>query len=471
MRVTLDWDDAPALAANFGEAVRGLTGDGDLWDLAASANGDQIATAELLAAEDDPDADDPEEIQSALSAFADAKADVSPTTLQSVADRLDLETLPDGSHFAGYGNTLSIRGMLNLRGAFGDDGRRLDLDEERVDRGSPHLQILFDRKHIQRTENPANRSEEGETWQSGNKAQFIAGRELVPAEDRIKNEDGSLNYPKIIELLSADEYFGSRADLYRTIQGRTNTPDTRPAARAYDHVNDRRPIQRSEKKALRDYAEDRGLGHYREGRARTVTYTDELAEGTAERSRRSLVEYVDIVWDDGGGDGPDTERDTDSYFRELNITTSTVNENNTNRQLKVSHDKAVKHAMDRLNPTSPRNDVTLQHRRDRAANVGQADGSPPVGEMGEASRNPDSLNWEDRRLDADEVEKYLDNLPLDGRPNAVAERERSEKNPVVEVTLYGEDPINDPPLWHVLLIDDGDKLADATVIEDSRGWW
>jgi len=469
MRVTLDWDDAPSLAANFSEAVRGLTGPSDIWDLSASANGEPVAPSELIDAVDD--GDDPEDIQAALSAFAEARGDsVSPTTLREVADQLDLETLPDGSHFAGYGNTLSLSGMLNLRGAFGDDGRRLDLDRDRLERGSPHLQLLFDRKYIKRTEDPANvePGDDIDAWQSGTPARYVAGASIVDSSERIKDESGRIDYVRVIEILSSDEYFGSRAELYRQIQGRKNTPDTRPSQRGYQHVNGLRPIQRAEKKALRDYAEDRDIGHYGGGRARDVTYSDDLPTGVASRRRRALVEYVDVVWDDGDGGDRDAG---DDYFRELNITTSTVNENNTNRQLKVTHDKAVQRAMDRLNPTSPRNDVTLKHRRDRAANIGQSDGRPPMGEMGRASRNPDSLNWEDRRLDADEVENYLDNLPVDGRPNAVAERERAETNPIVEVTLNGEDPVNDDPEWHVLLIDDGNRLSDATVIRDSRGWW
>ena len=466
MRVTLDWDSAPALAANFREALRALTGSADLWDLAASANGEPVPPSDLTGP--DVDADTAEEVQTALDAF-DALTEVDPSELQSVADRLDLEALPSGSHFAGYGNTLSVDGMLRLRGAFGDDETRLKLDEARVDRGSPHLQLLFDRKYISRTETPRNTDADGPTWDSGNPARYVAGRDLTPASERVKDPDtGRLDYVQIIDTLSSDRYFGSRADLYRQIQGRKNTPDTRPTARAYDHVNGRRPIKRAEKKALRDYAEDRGIGHYADGRARDTVYSDELPEDTAAERRRALVEYVDIVWDDGDAED---DRAGDDYFRELNITTSTLNEHNTNRQLKVTHDHAVREAMDRLNPTSPMNGITLEHRRERAADVQQADGGLPTPTTGEATRNPDSLNWEDRRLDGDEAEAYLDNLPLLNHPDAVRVRDAAEKHPIIEITLYGQDPVNDPPIWHAIILDDGDRVTDGTVIEDSNGWW
>lgn len=468
MRVTLDWDDAPALASNFAEAVRGLTGDPSVWDLAASANADSLRPAEVLDAGNggDTDADTAEAVQTALDAFEDAQ-DADPETLRRVADRLDLDSLPDGSHFTGYGNRLSIDGMLNLRGAFGDDGRRLDLDRNRVERGSPHLQLLFDRKHISRREDPANKAEDGPTWTTGRPAAYVAGTNITDVEERVKDpETGRLDYPKIIEMLAEHPDFGSRAALFRRIQDRGSVDvSTRPSARGYDLVNERddREPTRAEKKALRDYAEDRDLGHYSGGRARRTVYTDELPEGVAARERRALVEYVDVVWSDKDSEDRGPE---DDYFRELNVTTSTLNENNTNRQVKVTHDHSVRHAMECLNPTG-RGGVTLEHQRERAANVDQADGQPPIGEMGETTRNPDSLNWEHRQIDADEAERYLGNLPVD----TVAEADRAETNPIVEVTLYGEDPVNDPPIWHVIVLDDGDRLSQGTIIKDSMGWW
>jgi hypothetical protein len=466
MRVTLDWDDAPALASNFNEAVRALVGDAGLWDLAASSNGDLIEPDGLVRAGAVADVEDAEDIQTALGDFDAARSD--PEALADVADRLDLDSLPNGSHFAGYGRELTVPGMFNLRGAFGDDGDRLTLDRNRWDRGSPHLQILFDRKYIDRHENPANTDEDGPTWQSGRPARWVAGSEVLDSSARLKDPDsGRLDYQKVLEQLADHPDFDSRAAVMRRVQERGSVDvSTDPSKRGYDLANGRRPFTRNEQKALRDYAEDRSLGHYRDGRARDMEYEDTLPEGTADRRRRCLIEYVDIVWDQGG---PEDRDPGDDYFRELNVTTSTVNENNTNRQMKVTHDKAVQRAMDALNPTSSKNGVTLTHDRDRAANIDAAIGALPDG-AGGPSRNPDSLNWEDRRLDSDEVERYLDNLTM--HTSNPAHIDRAETNPLVEVTLYGDDPVGAPdPIWHVIVIDDGDRLADGTIIEDSRGWW
>lgn len=446
MRLTLDWDSPERISGNY-PAVEGIR----------SAQG--LQRQERVSANGEPDAltvDTPEGEQ----------------------------PRPSKLHYILHGLDGSPVDMLNTRQQLGDDDRRLSLDTARWQRGSPHLQLLFRQKYIPVREEPRDGAQGAAVHRTGKPAEIIAGvGHGFPAEEQVKRANGSLMYPKIARLLAELDRtrFDSGAALMDRIKERKNVTyskrsadlfyDVKEAKRNWVTGDAKTQAQRAVKKALRDWAEAEGIGHYQDGRAGANSPAEPLR--TPAIRRRAYVEYMDIVWTQKGED----DRKGSDYFRELNITTSTVNERHTNKQLHYSHQDVALAAKDALDPTSDKNNAKLEHERGPAPS--RAEAQPRSALQEDIVRAGDSRMWADSQIDADEIDAYLDNIPAD-RTDSMAPhnltpeevRRKAERNIIFEVTLYDSD--GERAIWHVLGVDDtdsGESIRHATILRDTKGWF
>jgi len=385
MRVTLDWDTAAEQQDNLEAAKRAA--EGNPWELRRSSSG-------------------------------------------------------TGWHFIGYGVANDTPGgferMMNLRDLWGDDAKRLRLDRKRWNAGSPFMQVLYRRKYMDRTDWP------GETgYSTGNVANVVEqsdGVKASPLEEKIKTDDGSLNYPKIARLmydrLGTQSAVADRLDRARsTVSGYLNDP-TRLATLPSDSTPKRR---------LRRFARSQGIGHYAStddgGKAADdVRYID---DGDL---RRTLVEYIDVPWDWEIGEA-------DREYALLNTHTGSYNDNHSDKQLQAIHNDVTEHVLEALSPSNPETGTKLN--LDEQNTHFSVDGW---------SREPDSINWEREYLDPNEQDVYLDNLP-----NTAGKSLNAAEQPLFEIILWDEDMTE--LIWHVIGVWTGSNVRNATILKDSKGWW
>lgn len=385
MRVTLDWDEPKDRAENE-DAAKRISGD---WQLRRSSGG---------------------------TGYHFIAYDAVNSTPQTYENLIGVGTSGPG-----------------IRERLGDDEKRVSLDRKRWDMGSPFQQVLYSRKYMARGDRPP--------YTTGNTSEYIAGVKHVEDDDRIKDDDGRLDYHKIARLLARE--YGTKAALARKMDVSTSTVSrwTRDTTSGISEGN---------QKGLRRKARSQGIGHY----VRTdeggksldevdgggVHYTD------AEDTRRTLVEYIDAPWSDDMDD-PDRE------YRLCQVETGTFNRNHSAGQLRFAHEKAVETVIDRLSPTSPKNGVTLNLDRDLRSDWNDS-----------GLRNPDSVHYEAEILDPGETDVYVGNLPRQSRINGPP-----EDHIITEVILW--DSLGGSVEWHVILVDDGDGWSNHTVLTDDRGWW
>lgn len=345
----------------------------------------------------------------------------------------------DGYHYVEYDLGGGLEDMRRLRRTYGDDALRTGLDGKRMEWGSPYIGVLYHLKNIKR-------SEKSPPYSTGKRAELVERHGFGSGDGgdpsiNTKNEDGTLNYPEIIRALADHPDFGSRAALYRAIQGRESVDvDTRPTARAYDHLNGRRPIQRSEKKALRDYANSRGLGHYSkppavDGKPTRTTYHE-------------YWEMPEVEFDQQDFGGGDTDSGGDSEDYPVNIRTGTYGDPDETTVRQV-HDAVADQVVETLSP-----------------------GVWQDGDNGREYHGLDLSRWgyaisleRDRPLDRDEAARYRRST-VQNQPGISEEEAKSR--------LYedsGTDPFDQNGsgiMWEVIVYDGADAL------ERSGGtdyWW
>jgi len=355
----------------------------------------------------------------------------------------------DGYHAVGYeffNETRSaVDRMFNLRETLGDDEKRIDLDEQRWDLGSPFIQVLYSRKYMDRWERPDPSS----GYSSGNTVQVLEQSDVkIAAESRrIKDEDtGRLDYNRITQILVSDT-FDTLAEAAESLEVSGRTVRRWRDREAEPNSSNRERLKRR----ARYY----GIGHYvadEEGNghaAEDVKYVDD------DQTRRTIVEYLDVPW----GSDPSDVGDPDREYALCQVETGTFNFSHTEGQHRQAHENAVEVVQDRLSPESPINGVQLDLDRDLGRSKGwRSEGGTP------AIRNPDSVHYESEILDDGEGELYAANLPKQGRISG-----QPTSHIITEVLLWDEAMNN--VLWHVLLVDDGSDWTDHTVLRDSRGWW
>jgi hypothetical protein len=363
----------------------------------------------------------------------------------------------DGYHFVAYGAVNDTRQAYErligldpdsqgLRAAFGDDEKRIALDRKRWNLGSPFQQVLYDWKYLSRSDR--------KPFSTGNEAHVINGYNVVDEDERILNESGRLDYDRALNLLLDREGYTQR-DLAETTQLKSYRDEQGGRSRStvgryyrngglnalLDKVGSGHPLLR----VVRRRARSAGIGHFEDDESRTdrTQYRDG-------RTRRTLVEYIDVPWGSRPREGSDADRD----YRLAQVETGTVNENHTDGQHRYVHEQAVGRVLDRLSPTSPENGVTLDLDRDLLNPMDSPDDL----------RQPDAVHYEDTVLDDGEAEVYWGNLPnrqrIDGDP---------KDHVTVEVMLWNEEMTSVE--WHVLAVDDGDGWTQHTVLKDSTGWW
>lgn len=389
MRVTLDWDDDEAMMANL-ERAKTLAENRGGWELRQSSSG-------------------------------------------------------DGYHFIAYGavndtrtayrNLLGDRGDEGMRAEFGDDLKRVKLDRKRWDHDSPFQQVLYSRKYMSRADRPQ--------YTTGNTVETINGYNVAPEEERIKDEEtGRLDYEKMLDMARqslTQRELAERAANYADDGsfGRSTVSDYERGQTDITERNSGHPLKR----ALRRWARSNDVGHYQD---------DESADETIYRdgrTRRTLVEYIDVPWSD-------TQEEENDY-RLAQVETGTCNSNHTDGQLRKAHEEAVKRVLDRMSPDSPKNGVTLDLDRDLASDVDWT---------GKDLRQTDAVHYEEEVLDDGEAAVYWENLP-----NREQVRGDAIEHVTTEVLLWDEEM--ETIKWQVLLVDDGDGWRDHTVLKDTTGWW
>lgn len=243
----------------------------------------------------------------------------------------------NGWHYVEYDLEGDLETIRRLRTSYGDDKLRISLDGKRIDWGSPFVGVLYHMKEI--------RPNEHKPYDTDKRARLIERHWPTEDYEDIKNEDGTLNYAKVTELLADHSDFTSRAALYRRIQQRASvTVATEPKKRGYDIAKGRRSPTRAEAKALRDYAEARDLGHYGDG-AKGVP--EELA---AKPTRTTFHEYWEMpeielnAQDFGEGD-----TDDESEWFPVNIRTGTY-DGVDEVTVKQVHDRVAGKIVDTLSP-------------------------------------------------------------------------------------------------------------------------
>lgn len=371
-----------------------------------------------------------------------------------VRGRPDLDTGPDpwelrrsstngGYHYLEWDAAGDWQTVMELRQEFGDDENRIRMDMLRRNRGSPFLQVLYTTKYMERW-----------GWQpeSGNQAERIAGPGASPEEEQIKEDDGGLNYGRILSLMLGEHTQAEIAEKtalksYRDERGgrsRSTISSYARGSQSFAAVGSSHPLKR----VLRRWARSNDVGHYRDDEAQ-----DDVAF-SGER-RRTIVEYYSVPWADSDSElQANLSDDDESEERLMNVHTGTFNPNHTDGQLKGIHDEVEQHARDVLSPANTDNELP----------------NLSLDRVNQIPRENDSVNFENELLDADEARFYRANMI--GNTNAREKGidvEHAERYPVFEVVLWNDTKTD--ILWHVIGVWTGSSVSDATIIRDSRGWW
>lgn len=394
MRPTLDWDSTTLKEMHL-DAVRGRR-------------------------------DPVQENQQVLADYTDAEAGGDRWELWKSSNHHRAEDGEGGWHYIEYDVDGDIEDIRRLRSAYGDDQLRISLDGDRMEWGSPYVQVLYHMKNIQ--------PHETRPYETPNRAELVErhGPDVEEVED-IKNDDGTLDYPRIISLLADHADFGSRAALFRRVQRRGSVDiSTEASKRAYDLVNERRKPTRAEKKALRDYAEARGLGHYGDG--------DGIPEWLSEKPTRTVFhEYLQVPDVDFGDHT--YEETGDSEWLPANIRTGTYGDVD-ELTLKQVHDRIADNLTSELSPGYYQN---------------TPDGREYKGI--ELDRWKEMISLErDRPLDVDEVARYRKIL-FENQPGTSYEHVHD----LLDVDPFGEDSI----VWECIVFDSENAFESG----GSTGYW
>lgn len=363
----------------------------------------------------------------------------------------------EGWHFIGYeatNNTMQgLREMMNLRELWGDDSKRVRLDQKRMNAGSPFLQVLYRRKYMDRIDYP----EPGTGYSTGNVANVVEQNDAVKAvaeSERIKDESGRIDYTKTLRIVREKTGL-TQSEIAEKTRLKTYAKEdggiTRSTVSDYER-GERAVTSPSLKRWLRRTARSRGIGHYADtedgGKAADeVRYIDDGEQ------RRTLVEYIDVplgIKPSGKGKEYGDLEPEDREYGLLNTHTGSFNEEHGDRQLHGIHDDVTDHVMEVLSPTSP--DGTKLNLSERNAHH-SVDGW---------SREKDSINYEREFLDPGETDVYLNNLPSGDVQNPGS-------YPLFEVILWDEDMKSLE--WHVIGVWTGSNIAGATILKDTNNWW
>lgn len=366
----------------------------------------------------------------------------------------------EGYHYVEPGLPPSVDELQQLRQDFGDDQLRISLDAERVAQGSPFYQVLYHLKSIRPTEQPP--------YRTGDRAVLLERDGFGPAYDYdasdtiIKWREGDryrLDYQAVLRQLRDHPDFGSAAAVYRHVVGRSSVElTTEPRKRAYDVLHGRRPPNAAEKKALRDYAMSRDLGHYQDGEATEPASPPDAPEHLPRRT--TFHEYFsvpDLTGPDGTPFGAD---EGESTWLPANLRVGSY-AGHTEAELKAVLDRMAPTFIDLLNPMDA---IDLNRLRDGI-----------------------SLERE-RWLDQDEVavnrQTFFQNQPAqdedpDGPPPTSPEQLRDAgvdpfDGVLWELIIYDEDYTTPP--WLVVrgVIPEGGglerPLTNSYIVADTKGW-
>lgn len=335
----------------------------------------------------------------------------------------------DGWHYVEYGLDGDLGDNRRLRRAYGDDALRVSLDGKRIAWGSPFPQVLYHMKNIEPGEH--------KPYSTPNRAKLVQRNGFDGDGADTKNEDGTVDYPELVERLVDHPDFGSRAALFRRVQQRGSvTVTTEPTKRGYDVAKGRRDPTAAEAKALRDYAQSRSIGHYGGSDGKP----EELAEMD---SRTVFHEYWEMPEFELGtndfGDG-----DSESEWYPANFRTGTyggVDE----VTVKQIHDRVVDTFRSILSPSS-------------------STGEEEHGFHGyDVSRFDYAISLErDRPLDPDEYARYRrvwhNNQP--GRSRDDVDKALDRRG----VDAFGPDSVH----WEVIIYEGEDALQSSG---STSYWW
>lgn len=391
------------------------------------------------------DARQPADATDAQTRIAGFLEDADPDALTEQSDKVELwqSSGGEGYHYIEYDLNIGLERQRQLRQIYGDDQTRISLDGERIQNGSPFVNVMYHMKGIKPGEH--------KPYETGQRARLLV-REGYDEQPETKDpETGRVDYAQLLEALADHPDFDSRADVMRRVQRRDSVDvTTRASARGYDIAKGRRSATRAEAKALRDYAQSRDLGHYGDGDG------SQPAELAAKPSRTTFHEYFEVPeidFDSDYGEG-------DSDWLPANLRTGTFSNNVDEMTLKQVHDRLADTLTDVL--------------------------SPGGGDLGEIniSRFDHAISLErDRPIDRDEVARYrgvfTDNQPGRGADpmDALSESDvfsADSEGLVWELIVYTEDYGG---VWWlargVLDMSDGkidNPLSRSTIVADTEGW-
>lgn len=345
----------------------------------------------------------------------------------------------EGYHYVEYDLDVGLEDLRKLRNAYGDDKLRVSLDGDRMRWGSPYVGVLYHMKQI--------RPGEHKPYQTGLRANLLKRQGF--GADLFQDDGNRLDYAKILRLLGKHEDFGSNAAVVRKLRTRKNVGGiTDPAKRAYDIANARRKWvngdskneeHRAIKKALRDYAEDRGLGHYSGGRS--GERFGELAKKPTRSTFHEYLEVPDVEF--GTEDFGEGDSDEESEWYPANIRTGTYGDDVEEVTLKQMHDRIASELVDVLSPGWYQ-DVDGQREWKGL----------------ELSRWDRAISLErDRPLDSDEVARYRQ-IFFDNQPGTPRDRVFDS----LDVDPFGEDSV----VWECIVYDDEDAFSGTS---DTGYFW
>lgn len=346
-----------------------------------------------------------------------------------------------GYHYVEWGAAGGWPAVAAAREEHGDDPKRLKLDKKRHDLGSPFLQVLYSVKYMDRW-----------GWQpeTGLHVERIDGTPIRDETERVKDpESGTLDYHKLLRLMLEQTTQSEVADRtalksYADDRGgrsRSTVSDYARGVQSFASVASSHPLKR----VVRRWARSNDVGHFLGDESRDDV---EFFDKEEKPQRRTIVEYADAPWDwDIGGE--------DREYALLNVHTGTYNENHSEEQLKHIHDDVMEHVLDLLSPENPESGQRLDLDRETRHSI---------------SREQDSVNYEDARLDRDEAAYYKANfVNRTGAADRGVTTQDADRYPLIEVILWDENMTG--LHWHFLGVWTGDGVGDVTVVTDSNGWW
>lgn len=234
MRLTLDWDDDAALAANYDAFERAMQD--RQYQLRQSSGGDGYHAVAWEAV---------------------------PSTARAYERAL-----------------LGMGGADGLRAELGDDPKRLDLDRTRRGMGSPFTDVLYSRKYMARDDSPP--------FNTGNVVEPLSGTEFRSEREQYKDpETGRLDYHKLARLLVRHVY-GSQRGLAESLGASPSTVSRWLSGGG---------ISAAYRKKLRRRGRSHDLGHnVGDKSADEREDVDVVFIGEDDPQRRTLVEYIDAPW-------------------------------------------------------------------------------------------------------------------------------------------------------------------------------